>query len=583
MDIFQAHSPSNDDDDSLSRLESLPPECFDHVLDYLADDCISMHSLLLSNKILFHRTVPRLYQSPFVAIDATWPRPSFPARLDLSIDTESLSSTQELATPTSPLGTIPERRRSSASRLGQGRQVQLLWIFFSCLVHFGASTSTIPASTKDIISALVDQAKPGTSLEQYHPTVDYLAFYTHMKHPGLRFVIIQLFPDIDDAADVEYLLVQHAAEKIRTLFLDWLQMDRLVTMAPRFSSLVSLKLGHEELEVQGAIDFVERHQKLYGTIVELDIEAYLPDMFEAKMDPAIGRLVNTCRYLRSLSLSGFESLTLDLSLVPTTYLRTLKIYCGHLGHYMMGDRIAMSDIQQEQTEPPISVGQFLSRCRSLEHLMLRSVHKSVLDWAVQERRIFEATQEGGLADSSLAKATMSDTSSVRSFSSSTEQAALVVSQAAEAFADTIESIEIDSFSYQSNPTLTEVAWRKPLPRLQHLRLIGRSNLPFRFSSLNLCPNLRSLDLFRYVGMCGCPETELLHLQSLKQLTRLDLSIYDHLTDWTLDAILSRLDSLQYLRVSLAESTGAMTTSRGTPVASNCPCPIGSRSSAQAAG
>ncbi|KAG0270133.1 hypothetical protein DFQ27_000434 [Actinomortierella ambigua] len=425
--------------------------------------------------------------------------------------------------------------------------------------------STIPTSTKDIISALVDQAKPGTSLEQYHPTVDYLAFYTHMKHPGLRFVIIQLFPDIDDAADVEYLLVQHAAEKIRTLFLDWLQMDRLVTMAPRFSSLVSLKLGHEELEVQGAIDFVERHQKLYGTIVELDIEAYLPDMFEAKMDPAIGRLVNTCRYLRSLSLSGFESLTLDLSLVPTTYLRTLKIYCGHLGHYMMGDRIAMSDIQQEQTEPPISVGQFLSRCRSLEHLMLRSVHKSVLDWAVQERRIFEATQEGGLADSSLAKATMSDTRV------DSEQAALVVSQAAEAFADTIESIEIDSFSYQSNPTLTEVAWRKPLPRLQHLRLIGRSNLPFRFSSLNLCPNLRSLDLFRYVGMCGCPETELLHLQSLKQLTRLDLSIYDHLTDWTLDAILSRLDSLQYLRVSLAESTGAMTTSRGTPVASNCPC------------
>ncbi|KAF9975727.1 hypothetical protein BGZ73_000529 [Actinomortierella ambigua] len=613
MDIFPAPSPSNDDHASLSRLESLPPECFDHVLDYLADDCIAMHSLMLLNKILFSRTVPRLYQSPFAAIEATWPRPSFPSRLDFS-DITSSSSTQEPTTPTGMPGYTSTRRRSSNIRLGQSQQVQLLWVFFNCLLHYGADRSTISATstaTKDTLAAIGGRVKPGTPLEQYRPSVDYLAYYTHMDHPGLRFVIIQLFPDIDDASDIEYLLVQHATEGIRTLFLDWLQMDRLADLVPRFSSLVSLKLGQEDLEVQSVIDFVEKHQQLYGTIMELDIEAYLPSLFEAKMDPAIGQLINTCRYLRSLSLSGFEMLTIDLNLVPTTYLRTLRINCGQLGRYPTGERGVMAmDIHQERTEPPMSIGQFLSRCRSLEHLMLRSVHKGTLDWAVQERRAHEAAMhESLLPDPTLAKTnntTMSDTSSVRSFSSTvsaatnttatatregsplllqrpvalrtlhisgmdSEQAALVVSQAAEAFADTLESIEVDSFSYQSNPTLTPIAWKKPLPRLWLLRLNGRSNLPFHFASLDQCPNLHELDLFRYVGMRGCSETELLHLQSLKHLARLDLFEYDHLTDWTLDAILSRLESLQYLRVSLVESTGSMTTARGTPVASNCPC------------
>ncbi|KAG0228082.1 hypothetical protein BGW42_002432 [Actinomortierella wolfii] len=602
MDAFLTQHPSDDDDPSLSQLESIPPECFDHVLDYLAEDCITMHSLMLVNKTLFHRTVPRLYQSPFVAIDSTWPRMSYPARLYFTNE-EGDHSTQDTATVASSMTEYTQARsRPPSSRLGQSRQVQLLWVFYNCLVNFESGASE---ATKATIAALGDQVRPWSLLEQYTPTVDYLSFYTQMNHPGLRFVIIQLFPAIDDASPVEQLLVEHAAEKIRCLFLDWLPMDTLIDMVPRFSSLVSLKLGHEELQVQSAIDFVQKHQQLYGTIMELDIQAYLPSIFEAKMDPAIGTLINICQNLRSLSISGFESLMLDLSLLPTAYLRTLKINCGHLRRCVTDERGNIVELHSEETESTMSIGQFLSRCRSLEHLMLRSVYKGTLDWAVREKRELETQQQHSkLIDRGATKSVLNDTSSVRSFSSNTsasnttttspdrspilsyppvalrtihiagmdtEQSALVVSQAAEAFADTLESICIDSFSYQSNPTLTEVAWEKPLPRLRHLQLDGRSNLPFRFASLKLCPNLRTLDLSRYIGMRGCPETELLHIQSLKRLERLDLSIFDHLTDWTLDAILSGLTSLRYLRLSLAESTGSMTTSRGTPVASSCPC------------
>lgn len=130
---------------------------------------------------------------------------------------------------------------------------------------------------------------------------------------------------------------------------------------------------------------------------------------------------------------------------------------------------------------------------------------------------------------------------------------MTISQAAEAFQDTLQVIKANSYSYQSNRTLTSLTWKCPMPRLEVIKIVGRSNLPFDFRSLQYCPALKILDISKYSGMRACSEALLLNMRYLTQLEYLGLSSFDHLADSTVRTILGCMPRLKHLRLALKDT------------------------------
>ncbi|KAG0296147.1 hypothetical protein BGZ98_001093 [Dissophora globulifera] len=408
----------------------------------------------------------------------------------------------------------------------------------------------------------------------FHPMIDYLSYYTQFHHPGLRFIIWKLFPDIDNASTIEWRLIRHCPERIRELYLESVQMqDMLPLIVTRLETLHRIKACHESWDVPGSIEFMKRHNQLFGTVRMLELEAYLPDNHDTPMDDNLGDLAAQVDRLKVLELAGFESLQARLELIPRRNLKVLKLNCGKL---TPTPSLSDTNTGDHGSDERMTVSMFLSQCRQLEELLLEPVDENVLEWAVQERRDFEVARASattwmdmmaiGLLSSSPASPTalaheprpsLVPLRILELSGTDSEHVAMTISQAAEAFQDTLEVIKANSYSF--NRTLNNISWRCPMPRLRVFKIVGRSNLPFDFRSLQYCPALRVLDLSKYSGMRGCSEASLLNLKYLTQLEYLGLSSFDHLTDSTLRTVLGSMPRLKHLRLAIGDSSVASST------------------------
>lgn len=480
-------------------------------------------------------------------------------------------------------------QRDQRERLIRRKKLQVLWVLLNCSLteeeheaRIATAAGTAPDSAGDEVNKhlKVIESSPLLSLdvnqyldvevEYFRPMVDYLSYYTHYHHLGLRFIIWKLFPNVEDPFAIEWRLINHRPEKIRELLLETVQLQDMLPLVSRLETLHRIRACHESWDIPGSIEFLKQHNRLFGTVRMLEFEAYLPDKHDTTMDDNFSDLIAQVDRLRVLELTGFESLRARLDLIPRKHLKVLRLNCGTLtpddlpqttnsatnsGNASGG----ATDVDEDQGGR-MTISTFLSQCRQLEELLLDPVDENMLEWAVHERRAFQAGTLDSVPQSSsstvLAKEPPPSLVPLKVLELSgtdSEHVAMTISHAAEAFQDTLEVIKANSFSYKANRTQMSLSWKWPMPKLQVLKIVGRSNLPFDFRSLQYCPSLRILDLSKYSGMRNCSEALLLNIKYLTQLEYLGLSSFDHLTDSTLRTILGCMPKLKHLRLAIGDS------------------------------
>ncbi|KAG0253193.1 hypothetical protein BG011_006499 [Mortierella polycephala] len=442
------------------------------------------------------------------------------------------------------------------------------------------NTDNSTAHTAPATSLLSQDRNPNLDMDVvfFRPMVDYLSHYTHYYHPGLRFIIWKMFPTIEDAFTIEWRLINHCPWRIRELFLESVQLQDMVPLVAKLETLHRIRTCHESWDVHGSIEFMRQHNQLFGTVRMLELEAYLPDNHDTVMNDDISELISQVDHLKVLELSGFETLRAQLDIIPRRDLKVLRLNCGSLNPDMSPTTTSLEEFASavsdtatasaETTDGRMSFSTFLSQCRQMEDLMLKPVDENILEWAVQERRDFQAghlssTPSSPSPSTPLAHEPAPHLVPLRTIELSgtdSEHVALAISQAAEAFQDTLEVIKANSYSYKSNRTQRSLSWRCPMPRLRILKIVGRSNLPFDFRSLQYCPALKVLDLSKYSGMRTCSEALLLNIKYLTRLEYLGLSSFDHLTDSTLRTILGCMPGLKHLRLAIGDSASSATVS-----------------------
>ncbi|KAF9998330.1 hypothetical protein BGZ79_007994 [Entomortierella chlamydospora] len=398
-------------------------------------------------------------------------------------------------------------QKDQRERLVKRKKMQVLWVLLNCTLSeeehrirlltteaagVGSEADDncrkVSISSSSLLSLDID-TDMDVKLYYFKPMVDYLSYYTHFHHPGLQFTIWKLFPGIEDASTVEWRLISHCPERIRELFLESVQLQDMVPLVSRLKALHRIKACHETWDIQGSIEFMRQHNQLYGTVQMLELEAYLPDKHDTAMDDNMSDLISQIDHLKVLELAGFESLRAQLDLIPRPNLKVLRLNCGTLNAEASPNAMSFQPPGVTVNTPGnkddrMSVSTFLSQCRQLEELLLDPVDENMLEWAVQERRNFQA----GLLPSvpispspseSLARASAPALVPLKVLELSgtdSEHVALTISQAAEAFQDTLELeyLGLSSFDHLTDSTLRTILGC--MPKLTHLRLaIGDSS------------------------------------------------------------------------------------------------------------
>ncbi|KAF9933579.1 hypothetical protein BGZ67_004207 [Mortierella alpina] len=511
-------------------------------------------------------------------------------------------------------------QKEQREKLVKRKKMQVLWLLLNCTIseeeHQAHASALAPIPTADCpdsssrqshikdgpysnnseigaskhsSSLLALDPDPNLDIDTtfFRPVVDYLSYYTHHYHPGLRLSIWRLFPSIEDDFTIEWRLINHSPGRIRELFMETVQLQDLLPLAAKLETLQRIRTCHEAWDVPGSMEFMSMHNQLFGTVRMLEFAAYLPDRYDTAMNDDIGQLISQVDHLTVLELSGFEMLRTQLSLIPRMHLKVLRLKCGKSNPEILPSTTShrYTDLAENSAQNPeegkISMASFLSQCRQLEELLLRPVDEDLLEWAVQERREFQADSllaAPNSASSSPAlahdpKPTMVPLRTIELFGEENEHIATTICHAAEAFQDTLEVIKVNGHSYIANRTFKSLSWRCMLPRLKVLKIVGRSNLPFDLQSLRYCPALTTLDLSKYSGMRACSEALLLNLKYLTKLEYLGLSSFDHLTDSTLRTILGCMPRLKHLRLAIGDSA-ASTLASSSSLASPSTLPTG---------
>ncbi|KAF9961538.1 hypothetical protein BGZ70_008262 [Mortierella alpina] len=452
------------------------------------------------------------------------------------------------------------------------------------------SNSAETSAFKHSSSLLALDPNPNLDIDTtfFRPAVDYLSYYTHHYHPGLRLSIWRLFPSIEDDFTIEWRLINHSPGRIRELFMETVQLQDLVPLTAKLETLQRIRTCHEAWDVPGSMEFMSLHNQLFGSVRMLEFAAYLPDRYDTAMNDDIGQLISQVDHLTVLELSGFEMLRTQLSLIPRKHLKVLRLKCGKSNPEILPSTATpqSKDLTADSahgSEGIISMATFLSQCRHLEELHLRPVDENLLEWAVQERREFQAdflpaTPSSASSSPALAhdpKPTLVPLRTIELFGEENEHIATTICHAAEAFQDTLEVIKVNGHSYIANRTFKNLSWRCTLPRLKVLKIVGRSNLPFDLQSLRYCPALKTLDLSKYSGMRACSEALLLNLKYLTKLEYLGLSSFDHLTDSTLRTILGCMPRLKHLRLAIGDSAASTLASSSSLASPSVPAGGGS--------
>ncbi|KAF9290637.1 hypothetical protein BGZ68_006491 [Mortierella alpina] len=353
--------------------------------------------------------------------------------------------------------------------------------------------------------------------------------------------------------EIERTMLQHRPELVRTLSLPVQRLPAFLSIGPKLSSLERLELygvsWHYDLDP--AIEFLQEHTRLFGTIREFKIAG--PNDVRALRKPRLHRILKAIKYPKVIDLSRYREATRDLNSFELQNAHGLEQLLFDLDFGAGSGPTAVHAAAVEAAERASSVEPVMTtgltalvqngtsfkdqtlglirQCAKLSTLQLGVQTSTAFSWAVDRYNSDPL---------SLQQLKVLHLSSPR-----TETIKQVLDDCLYAFRDSLEDVKGIALKLSPVPSPIPFGWTWPLQRLSVLSLQGELAVWFDLESLRFCPRLTELCLVLYPYSPPAAD----HLDKLvlaPGLTTLSLMGRWIVTDTTIKHIGERLHKLKRL-------------------------------------
>ncbi|OAQ27547.1 hypothetical protein K457DRAFT_139472 [Linnemannia elongata AG-77] len=458
-------------------MPSVPEECLWLIVSYLRHERAALHALLLTNSTFFRIAVSFLYSSPFRILDEE---------------------------PNYHWNVIEKTRR------------------YDVLLHLLIQSS-------HLLSHIDENGRRVMDLPRYGPevtplpspsTIDYLSYYTNMFHdPMLHQTFMTLFPTIPNCYQTDVVWYRSMVETRNRI--EYAMMDRLL---PQVTSLTiaipiqvpRIKIGYmsnlRRLEVIGTdlcwlteddlqaaqvlpvnrttrgsmgykitrldrmLMFIWDHQRIFGTLRELQIENK-PVVFDSQPSGRLIELVEAMgERLEVLEVRHWPDAILFLDRIPTRYLRRLLLHLSKEPGPIFAARENMAT--------------FLAQCPELQEFSMYMDERDLLAaWRPQYQRSLQ--QQPSMSDYGWQGGQILTMSPIKriSIGGLAPNVIAVINEAVDLFAASLETISARTW-FSGKPVTVPLAWpSRTLDKLTELDLEGEVAWTFDYGSLMNCPRL----------------------------------------------------------------------------------------------
>lgn len=458
-------------------MPSVPEECLWLIVSYLRHERATLHALLLTNSTFFRIAVSFLYASPFRILDE---EPNY--HWNVIEKTRRYDVLLHLLIQSSHLLSHID---------GNGRRVM-------DLPRYGPEVTPLPSPS----------------------TINYLAYYTDMFHdPMLHQTFMTLFPTIPNCYQTDVVWYRSMVETRNRI--EYAMMDRLL---PQVTSLTvampiqvpRIRIGYmanlRRLEVTGTdlcwlteddlqaakvlpmnrttrgsmgyrmtrldrmLMFIWDHQRIFGTLRELQIENR-PVVLDNQPSGRLIELVEAMgEHLEVLEVRHWPDAILFLDRIQTRHLRRLLLHLS------------------KEPGPIFASGEnmatFLGHCPDLQEFSMYMDERDLLAaWRPQYQRTLRQQSPTSNYDwQERLILTMSPIKRI-SIAGLAPNVIAVINEAVDLFAASLETISARSW-FSGKPVTVPLAWpSKTLDRLTELDLEGEVAWTFDYGSLMNCPRL----------------------------------------------------------------------------------------------
>ncbi|KAF9110826.1 hypothetical protein BGX27_005839 [Mortierella sp. AM989] len=305
--------------------------------------------------------------------------------------------------------------------------------------------------------------------------------------------------------EIERAFLLHRPDLIKTISLPIQRLAAFQSIGSKLSSLVRFELygisWHFNLDP--AIEFVQQHSKLFGTIRELKMAG--PNDVKVMQKPKIHGIMKAIKYPKLIDLSRYKEAARDLNSFEIQNVQSLEQLLFDLEFIpkpqsSMPNTIAITPTQTSKTLTAASQSQIqdgtlpvqddhtlglIRQCTNLTTLHIGVQSPTGFAWAVDHYN--------------------SDPSSLQRFKilhlSSDQTAAVkqVLEDCVYAFRDSLEdlkgvSLKLSPMTPSPSKMEATFGWSRPLNRLSVLSLKGELAVWFDLESLRFCPKLSELHL-----------------------------------------------------------------------------------------
>ncbi|KAF9568356.1 hypothetical protein EC968_002924 [Mortierella alpina] len=305
--------------------------------------------------------------------------------------------------------------------------------------------------------------------------------------------------------EIERTMLLHRPGLVRTLSLPIQRLSAFLSIGPKLSSLERLELygvsWHYDLDP--AIEFLQEHARLFGTIREFKIAG--PNDVRDLQKPRLHRILKTIKYPKVIDLSRYREATRDLN--------SFEIQNAHCLEQLLFDldfgagsgptavhaaAIEAADLISSSSPPKSTDASTLVQNDSSNKdqrlcLIQQCAKLSTLQMGVQTSTAFSwAVDRYNLDPLSIQQLKVLHLSSPRA--TTIKQ---VLDDCLYAFRDSLEDVKGIALKLSPAPSPIPFGWSWPLQRLSVLSLQGELAVWFDLESLRFCPSLTELCLVLY--------------------------------------------------------------------------------------
>ncbi|KAG0069201.1 hypothetical protein BGZ89_003343 [Linnemannia elongata] len=403
-----------------TTINSLPPECIEHILSYLRTNPLALSSLLRTNKLFFTLVVPILYSDPF-SLCLPLCTSSSQAKLanvllDSALENGFFSVKAFLDATRGQCGSL-----DCQGQCGRGARLQ---------AFMDQDQDQNPEQWKTIDEELelglpsspADELSPQMMPERRRTTTRYIDYLTNYDgQDWISFATTCLSRKSQRHLNMKLLIwmqiriVDHTAERLTTMVLSPGIVRDLIPMAHRLRSLIRLQLENrfDSDELGYVSTFLSSRQRDIGASDQQDQDE------EDDEDEGRGAREKTTRKRRTVAVRGIQEFTLPLVFhssssshhqvanndqlarqiqnqqldILHSLTQLVVLDANHCSNFMkIAHQIPCHLLKRLETlkfargSLEGNAELFLRRCRALRYLDFASFHTDVFSWAVLEKQ-----------------------------------------------------------------------------------------------------------------------------------------------------------------------------------------------------